>query len=144
MTTYTKTHTSPYEDGTPPTYKQPLTGLLRDIINDANHLFRSEVNLAKTEVSEKINRARSGFLTYTAGVVLAVAGAIKLMDCLTALLLEVLSPWFAAFAVGAVALVVAIAMISSGSSKFKAESLKPEKTVNSLKKDKQTLQEHLR
>ena len=127
-----------------------ITDLIKELRDEFVHLFRQEVNLAKTEASEK-----AGFFAAQAGK--AAAGGAVLAIGLLGLLIAVsfllggLIDWViphlnASAANGLGFLVTSIPAALIGYSLFNAakkkmagESLAPERTIQSLKDDKQWL-----
>lgn len=119
--------------------------LFSDLVGQLSTLFRKEVQLARTEVSEKLNQALMG-------VGLMIGGAVLLIASLGVLLaaavdtLEVLGigkPWAALIVGGAVAL-IGFLLIRSGVGSLKVTSLKPEKTVEQLGRDAAVAREQTR
>jgi hypothetical protein len=81
--------------------------LLRDILHDAQQLFRQEWALAKTEVREDVLRAREGAVALALGFALGVLSFLFANLMLVYLLVEAYS-WSTWQAYGLVALVLAI------------------------------------
>jgi uncharacterized membrane protein len=129
--------------------KAPLADLLKTLRDDTTTLLRQEVALAKTEASEKAAKLGRNAAYIAAGAFVALLGAIFLLMALTALLAVLLqkmglsaahSAWVAPLIVGAVITLVGYVLIKKGLDTIKRESLKPEKTIESLREDKQWLQ----
>ena len=49
------------------------------------------------------------------------------------------APWLAALIVGAVATLIGFAMVQAGKKKLQSESLRPDRTIDSLRRDKDTI-----
>lgn len=128
-----------------------ITGLIKDLRDESIHLLRQEVNLAKTEIQEKTNFfARQGGKLAMGLVVLAIGG-LGLLSALS-FLLGALIDHFAGDAlnasaanglgfliIGTIAAIIGYTMYASGKKKLAEESLTPERTLQSLKDDKQWL-----
>ncbi|HXV74534.1 MAG TPA: phage holin family protein, partial [Sphingomonadales bacterium] len=57
---------------------RPLTELLTGLVSDISGLFRKEIDLAKAEASENLNRAVGSIETLLIGLVFAI-GAIGVL-----------------------------------------------------------------
>lgn len=129
--------------------EQSFTTLLRQLRDDTTTLFRQEVTLAKTEMSEKATRVGRNLAYLTVGGLVAYAGVILLLAALAAFVawlftLADVSNWVAAWLgaaiVGAVVAAIGYALVQKAISTLKTESPVPEKTVETLKEDKQWAQ----
>ena len=126
-----------------------LPSLLKELSNESATLVRQEVALAKAELSEKAAVAGRNAAAVAVGAAVATAGAMLLLFGLAFTLYFALwkgpglSPWLAgilAFPVlGAVIALVGYGMIRKGINTLKHTSPVPEKTVQTLKEDKQWL-----
>jgi hypothetical protein len=113
-----------------------IPGIVFDLINQFTTLLRQESQLARTEISENVNRA-------IMGVVLAVAAAVLLIPALVILLLAAvyalesagLASYWAALAIGGGVLVIGLILMLVGLSRLKAKNLVPHKTIHQLQED---------
>lgn len=125
-----------------------LSGLLGDLIRDTGNLLRNEAQLAKAELGEKIDQAKTGLTSLVVGGAVLLVGLIYILNALVygiaELLPENLSPWLAALLVGLAAAVGGYMLIQKGQSDLRPRGLMPERTAASLEKDKQLLEENLR
>lgn len=118
---------------------QSAFGLLRRLTDELATLLRQELALAIAEVS------RSMRLMLTATASLAVGGAVLFTGLLAMLaaavlgLATVLQPWLAALVIGAAAAVIGIILVSAGIRALDPSTLKPSRTAESLRKDKDVL-----
>ena len=122
--------------------------LFKDLRDETTLLVRQEIELAKTEMSEKVAKAGRNAGYIGAGSAIAHAAAILLLLGLAALLYHGLvaaglehmtAGWLAPLIVGGVLALVGYMMIQKGVSTLKRESLVPRKTVDSLKENQQWL-----
>jgi uncharacterized membrane protein YqjE len=127
-----------------------LTGLVRELRDEAIVLVRQEVALARTEMSEKAARvARNSafigvgaFLAYAGLFVLLLAGVVGLyLGLVAAGLTHATAGWLSPLIIGAVLAVVGYVFIQKGLSTLKHESIVPERTVESIKADKEWMEE---
>lgn len=129
---------------------RPITDLISSLVDDMTGLFRKEIDLAKTEASEKLEDAAKAGRNLAIGGVLAI-GAIgvflaALVAGLTALLVawgmaEAAANFVSALLVTAVVGGVAWAMISRGMAELKANKLNMNRTTRSLQMDAATVRE---
>ena len=125
-----------------------LTGLVADI----SHLFRKEIDLARTEVSEEFSNALSGLKVFATGLVLAI-GAIgvllaAIVKGLSAVLVaqgftEVNAEALASAIVVAVVGLAAWLTVSRGLAAMRHSNLTLPRTTNSLRRDVGVVKERL-
>ncbi len=116
--------------------ERSITGLLTDLLMQFTTLVRTESELARAEISEKIGRM-------TAGLVMIVAGAVLLMPALVILLEAAVSglertglaPYWSALAIGGGVLLVGLILTMIGVGRLNAKRLLPEKTIHQLQED---------
>lgn len=129
--------------------RESIPDLLKDVRDQTSLLLRQEVILARTELSEKISRLVRNAAYLAAGGAVAFAGFLFLLHSATAGVARGLdaagmadqSPWLAPLLVGAVVALIGGSTIRKGLSAIKHESLVPEKTLDSLKEDKEWMQD---
>jgi len=114
-------------------------GLLRRATDELLTLFRQEMALATAEVSRTVSVFLAGVTSIAAGALVAYAGFLVLLAAAVLGLARVVSDWIAALIVGAAVLVLGALLIYMGSRKARAEQLKPQRSVNSLREDKDVL-----
>ena len=131
-------------DTDPRTENRSIFGLLRELRDEMATLFRQEVALAKTEVSEKADLVKRNSVYIGVGGIIVLAGFLCLLAAASiglavALRAWGLSPevaqWLAPLVVGVVVAIVGYALLQKGITALKRESLTPERTVQSLKED---------
>ena len=129
-----------------------IGSLLRELFDEARDLFRQEIALAKTEASEKASVLGRNVAFIAAGGLVAFAGALFILAALSVLLAWVLqnaglnagtAMWLGPLIVGLVVAIVGYILINKGLKTLKNGSLKPEKTIQSFKEDKQWTQQRL-
>jgi len=121
--------------------------LLKELTHETSTLLRQEVDLAKTEMSEKASRVGTNLGSVAVGGAVALLGAIALVLAviygLGAILNNFLSPetasWLAPLIVGGVLAAVGYSMIKKALDVLKRESLTPKKTTQSLQENKEWL-----
>ncbi|MES2818213.1 MAG: phage holin family protein [Pseudomonadota bacterium] len=116
-----------------------LVGLLRQLTREVPALFTKELALAKAELADSLDT------TKTALGSLALGGAVMLAGLIIVLLSAVyglslyMQPWLAALIVGAVVMVIGYVMVQAGEKKMQGSTFKPERTLESLNKDKEMM-----
>ena len=129
---------TPYEPGNPE-HDNSVGGLLRQLTREVPSLFTKELALAKAELNESLRATKAG--AARGGAVL-LAGFIILLMSAVYFLSTMMEPWLAALIVGVVVVVIGMVMVSAGKKKFEASSLKPDRTIHSLQKDKEAVRGH--
>jgi uncharacterized membrane protein YqjE len=110
--------------------------LLADLVTQFSALLRSEGQLARVEISEKVGQAALGLgLVVGSAVLLIPALVIILMAAVAALIEAGIAQQWAALIVGGVTLIIGIVIGMIGINRLKGESLVPERVVHQLKKD---------
>ncbi|SFV38408.1 Putative Holin-X, holin superfamily III [Devosia crocina] len=131
---------------------RPLTELLSGLVGDLSSLFRKEIQLAKTEASEKVSE-----VTTAAGSI-AIGGVLLLgaLGVLLAAIVSLLAAWLinmgvgptmanaiAAFVVTAVVGLIGWVTLSKGLNALKASNLNMNRTAASLGRDADVVKERL-
>jgi uncharacterized membrane protein len=125
-----------------PREDKSISTLLSDLTREITTLFRQEVLLVKTEISEKAGQAQSGLTSIVVGGAVAYAGVLVLLIAAVLGLSLIMPAWLAAFLVAVVVLVIGMSMIGKGKNNLRARNLMPRKSVESLQRDKQVAREH--
>jgi hypothetical protein len=117
--------------------------LFGQLTQDMTLLVRQELQLARSEMSEKISRVTSNLISVLAGGFVAYVGALALVAALILGLHELadISPWVSALIVGALFAIAGYVMLNRGLKELKRVDLAPRRTVESLKDDVQWAKE---
>jgi len=118
---------------------QSIGGLLRQLGREIPSLLTKELALLKAEARESVRTAGEGVAAVSSGGAVMLAGLVILLLAAVYALSNVLAPWAAALVVGALALLVGYMMVSAGRKKFSADELRPDRTINTLNKDKDAI-----
>lgn len=124
-----------------------LGQILRDLRDETSALLRQEVDLAKTEMSEKIASAGSNLGSLAMGGSVAFAGALTLLAALTLGLISLMSQfisrdvamWLAPLVVGGILAAIGYSLVMKALQALKQEGIAPTKTTQSLKENKEWL-----
>jgi hypothetical protein len=114
-----------------------LGELFSELAQETSTLVRQEVNLAKTEMSQKASTAGKHLGVLAAGGALAYAGLLAILAGIIALLNDVMPLWVAALLVGIVVAIVGYLLIRKGLDALKREDFAPRETLETLKEDQQ-------
>lgn len=114
--------------------------LFANLAHDVTALVQQEIRLAKTEGSEKMTQAVTGVAFMVIAAAVCLAGLVILLQAavygLNIWLPEDLTPWLSALIVGGVVVVIGLIMVLKGRSNLQANNLTPDKTVESIKRDR--------
>lgn len=130
-----------------------IPGLLRRLRDETITLFRQELALAKTEMSEKASKTGRNVAYLAVGGAIAYAGLMFLLLGLSRLILvgllaagvsESVAGWVAPAIVGVVIAAIGYAFIQKAISTLKRQQVAPEQTVQSLQENKEWLQQKIR
>ena len=108
--------------------------ILKDVLTNIQDIVRAEVRLAKAELGEELNEARSGGLLIGVGAVAAIFSALFLLLAGVYVLGRVMPNWAAALIVAAAVGVAAAVTLGLGLKRFKTIQAAP-KTAASLKEN---------
>ena len=114
---------------------QSLASLLSRLIGDASALFRSEVALAKAELTQAATDAKLGAAALGIALVVLLAGALSLVAALILALALVVEPWLAALIVGAALSAGGVAMLQVAKRKISMPAIKLPRTTADLRAD---------
>lgn len=112
-----------------------ISTLLKELAHEVPALVSKEAALARSEARETLRSTREGVGAVSAGGAVLLGGYIVLLIAAVYGLSNVMAPWLAALIVGAVATIAGLAMVEAGKKKFQSTSLRPDHTINSLRKD---------
>jgi putative Mn2+ efflux pump MntP len=128
-----------------------IVQLLRELTTATRTLLKQEVDLAKTEMTEKASRVGANLGALAVGGAVAFLGALALLAAvvygLTSILSKLMSlgvaVWLAPLIVGGILAAVGYSLVKKALETLKRESLTPEKTTQSLQENKAWLKEKI-
>jgi xanthine/uracil permease len=124
--------------------EQSLANLFSELTREMTSLVRHEVALAKAEMSEKAQKAKTGATSMAVGGMVVFGSIIVLLFSAVYALAQVLEPWLAALIVGLIVLVIGVIMLQKGRNNLKARNLVPQRTMESMREDKSFAKHHIR
>lgn len=129
---------------TPPTgapeNETSIISLIRQLAHEVPALVTKELALAKAEINESITTTKAGIAAVAGGAMVLFAGLIILLMAAVYALAMLMAPWLAALIVGVIVMIIGAIMLQAGKKAFNATNFTPERTVNSLQKDKEAIQ----
>jgi hypothetical protein len=122
-----------------------LGTLFADLTRESTTLVQQEVALARAEISEKVSQAGNGLAALIIGGLVLFAGLLKLLDAAIYGIGELfppdLGPWLAALIVGVIVAIIGLVMLQKGRRNLKPQHLAPQRTAESLHRDKELVKE---
>jgi hypothetical protein len=124
-------------------HTRSLGSLLVELTRELNDLFRTEVELTRTEVSSKIEQAATGIMTLIVGGLIAVAGLMALVAAAVIAINEFfLHEWaLSALVVGTGVTVVGVIAMVIGKNRVEKHKLVPARTARNVREDVRFLKE---
>ncbi|RUM14192.1 phage holin family protein [Rhizobium phaseoli] len=135
-----------------PSENTPLAELIGGLLNDVAGLLRKEIDLAKTEASEKLSAALSGIEILLIGTILAIGAIGVLLSAVVsgvaALFVaqgfsEPTANALASIIVSVVIGLIAWIMVRRGLASFRRSNLTLARTTTSLRRDVQIVKDKL-
>lgn len=125
---------------------QSVRALFADLINSVTTLVRQELRLVQAEGSEKVSQATTGAVAVLAGLLVATCALLILLQALVIALAEFteMPASLASLIVGLVLAVIAFVLIHQGQSNLSPDKLTPERTMRTLRDDKDMVMEKTR
>jgi hypothetical protein len=117
--------------------------LFGQLTQDMTLLVRQEVQLARTEMSDKLSRFTNNLISVLAGGFVAYVGGLALVAALILAIRDLanISLAFSALIVGAILAIVGYVMLQRGLKELRRVDLAPRRTVETLKDDVQWAKE---
>ncbi|MBV9300638.1 MAG: phage holin family protein [Acidobacteriaceae bacterium] len=112
-----------------------IADVLQDILANVQTIIRSEVRLAKTEVTEEATKAARAAGVMAGGAVAALFTVWLLLLTILFALATVMPMWGAALLLFALMAVVTVLLLMAGKKRFKAVHATPEKTIETMKEN---------
>ena len=121
-----------------------LGDLLTQLVSQISTLAQREMDLARTEMSQKVTQVANGARMIAIGGALAYAGLLAIIATAVLALVQygALPWWVATLAVGAFVLIVGLLVIGGGRRALQIKHLAPQKTLETLKDDADWARKH--
>lgn len=128
----------------PATADRPLSTLFSELTQETVSLFRKEIALARSELTDKARQAGRGAAEIGIGAILLLVGVGALAAAAILGLALVVQPWLAALIVAGVLALVGGILVASGLSNVRSGNLAPRRTMDSLRDNTRWAKEQLR
>ena len=112
-----------------------MADVLQDILGNIQAIIRSEVRLAKTEVTEEVTKAGRASGIIAGGLVTALFTIWLLLLTIIFALARVMPTWGAALLLCVLMAVITAVLLTAGKKRFKTVHAKPEKTIETMKEN---------
>ncbi|MDQ4128584.1 MAG: phage holin family protein [Actinomycetota bacterium] len=124
--------------------ERSLGELFSELAQETSTLVRQEVQLAKTEMTQKASRVGKDIGFLAAGGAVAYAGLLAILAGIIVLLGQAIPMWLSALLVGLVVAGVGYFLVRRGLDALKQEDLAPRQTIETLKEDGQWIKDQTR
>ena len=112
--------------------------MFAELSRETRTLIQQEVQLAKTELSEKATKMAKGAGMIIGGILVAYGGLLAVLAAIVLVLIAFgLPPWIGALLGGGLAAGIGYLLVRSGVAALKPQGLVPRKTIETLKEDAQ-------
>ncbi len=112
-----------------------IAEVLQDILANVQSIIRSEVRLAKTEVTEEVTKAARAAGVMAGGAVVSLFAVWLLLLAILFALAKVLPLWAAAIVLFVILAVVSAVLMMAGRKRFQTVHTTPEKTIETMKEN---------
>jgi uncharacterized membrane protein YqjE len=121
-----------------------LGDLFSRLAEETSNLVRQEVRLAKAELTESAQQVGRSIASLLIGGAIAYAGFLAILAAIIVGLGQLGLPWWlAALIVGIVVVAIGYVLISRARSGLQASNLMPDRTIESLKEDREWAKEQI-
>lgn len=122
-----------------------IIGLVGDVIDDLTHLLQTEFRLVKAEINEKVSRIAGGGVMMGVGIALAISSLVLLLLSVVQFLAAIGVPeeW-GLLAVGLAGAVIGALVLWKGARDIKETSFVPDRTLQQVRADLDTVKEHVK
>jgi hypothetical protein len=119
--------------------------LFTSVVSQLADLVRTEGQLARAEMSEKMTLAASGLGLIVGGAILLMPALVVLLEAAVAALVDNgIAPYWAALIVGGACLLLGLILLLIGVSWLRSGRLVPDKTIYQLQRDAATARSQVR
>ena len=113
--------------------------LLRRLTDELTTLLRQELVLAAAEISRSMRVLLAGAASLAIGGAVLFIGLLGLLAAAVLGLATVLHPWLAALVIGAAVALIGVVLVAVGVRSFDPSALKPSRTTESLRRDRDVI-----
>lgn len=119
--------------------------LFTSVVSQLADLMRTEGQLARAEISEKMTLAATGLGLIVGGAILLMPALVVLLEAAVAALVDNgIAPYWSALVVGGACFVLGLILLLIGVSRLRAGKLVPDRTIHQLQRDAATARSQVR
>ena len=119
--------------------------LFTSVVSQLADLMRTEGQLARAEISEKMTLAATGLGLIVGGAILLMPALVVLLEAAVAALVDNgIAPYWSALMVGGACFVLGLILLLIGVSRLRAGKFVPDKTIHQLQRDAATARSQVR
>lgn len=118
---------------------QSAIGLLRRLTDELSTLLRQELALATAEIARSLRLMLGAAASVAAGGAVLYAGLLAMLAAAILGLATVLQPWLASLVIGAAVAFIGLVLVLAGVRSLDPSTLKPSRTAQSLRRDKDVI-----
>ena len=134
-----------FADNTRSDNTRSVPELFTSVVGQLAELMRTEGQLARAEISEKMTLAATGLGLIVGGAILLMPALVVLLEAAVAALVDNgIAPYWAALLVGGACLVLGLILLLIGVSWLRSGRLMPDKTIHQLQRDAATARSQMR
>lgn len=128
-----------------PPDNRSFSDLLSDALNRLTTLVRTEIQLARTEISLKVSKAATGIAMVMGSAAFAISGLVLILLAIAAWLDNAgLSRGFSNLIAGIIGALVSAGLAWAGLQRLRADQLAPNRTIEQLQRDAIAAKEQLK
>jgi uncharacterized membrane protein YqjE len=120
---------------------ESIPQLLGDLSRDTSELIKREMDLARVEINEKFDQAKTGIVSLGSAGVLILFGGLSIVAGLVFLIAFAIPLWISAILVGVILSAMGGALLSKAKKDLEPRKLRPSQTLDSLDENKEILKE---
>jgi uncharacterized membrane protein len=121
-----------------------ISDVLHDIVGNVQEIVRSEVRLAKTEMSDKAASAKPATVWLGVGAITALFAVFFFLLAIFHALTMVMPNWVAALTVAVPLAAIAAGALNGGVKRFKSLNPSPDRTIAEVKKEVQWVKQQIK
>ena len=119
--------------------------LFTSVVSQLADLMRTEGQLARAEISEKMTLAATGLGLIVGGAILLMPALVVLLEAAVAALVDNgIAPYWSALLVGGACLLLGLILLLIGVSWLRSGRLMPDKSIHQLQRDAATARSQVR
>ena len=123
--------------------RRSIGDTLASLGHDIPELLRSELRLLKAEAAESGSRAAQAGIGAVAGLLVGTVALLVLVQALVLALAQYMPGWLASTIVGLLLAGIALVMVLRSKRDLKPEALLPDRSIESVSRDKNMIKEKM-